>query len=81
MGEEMKADKTLDCYGLLCPMPVVKTAQELATMKVGEVLEILATDEGIKEDLPAWCQATGNEFLGVKEENSEYKAYIRKTAK
>lgn len=80
MGQEkiIKADRTLDCYGLLCPMPIVKTAQELAQMEVGQVLEVIATDEGIKEDLPAWCQATGNEYLGLKETNGEYKVYVKK---
>ena len=37
-------------------------------MKPGEVLELIATDEGIKEDMPAWCRTTGNEYLGMEEE-------------
>lgn len=74
----MKADKTLDCFGLLCPMPIVKTANEMKKMKVGEVLKVLATDIGIKGDMPAWCKATGQEFLGVEEKNGEYYAYVKK---
>lgn len=74
----MKADRTLDCYGLLCPMPIIKTAQEFKKMKIGEVLEVLSTDEGIKSDMPAWCKATGNEFLGLDEKEGEYKVYVRK---
>ncbi len=74
----MKPDVKLDCFGLLCPMPIIKTAETIKTMKVGEVLEVSATDEGIKSDMPAWCQATGNEFLGVVEEDGEFKAYVRK---
>ncbi len=74
----MKSDVKLDCFGLLCPMPIIKTAETIKTMKVGEVLEVSATDEGIKSDMPAWCQATGNEFLGVVEEDGEFKAYVRK---
>jgi TusA-related sulfurtransferase len=76
----MKADATLDCFGLLCPMPIIKTAEMMKTMKIGEVLEVAATDEGIKSDMPAWCKATGNEFLGVEELGGEYKTYVRKTA-
>ena len=60
----MKADQTLDCVGLYCPMPIVKTAQKIKEMKTGEVLEIVADDKGIKHDMPAWCQATGNEYPG-----------------
>ena len=76
----MRSDVKLDCFGLLCPMPIIKTAEMMKTMKIGEVLEVAATDEGIKSDMPAWCKATGNEFLGVEELGGEYKAYVRKTA-
>ncbi|NIN34219.1 MAG: sulfurtransferase TusA family protein, partial [Gammaproteobacteria bacterium] len=34
----MKADKTLDCMGLYCPIPVVKTAEKFKELKTGEVL-------------------------------------------
>lgn len=74
----MKADATLDTFGLLCPMPIIKTAQKMKGLKVGQVLEVLATDPGIKEDMPAWCRATGNEYLGLEEERGEYRVYIRK---
>lgn len=74
----MKADETLDAYGLLCPMPIVKTALKVKEMLVGQTLEVLASDAGIKEDLPAWCKSTGNEFLGIDEKMGEYRVYIRK---
>jgi TusA-related sulfurtransferase len=75
----VKADATLDCVGLYCPMPIVKTAQKIKEMKAGEVLEILADDKGIKQDMPAWCRATGNECLGIEEASGEIKVYVRKT--
>jgi len=74
----VKADATLDCVGLYCPMPIYNTAKKLKELKPGQVLEVLADDEGIKEDMPAWCRTTGNELLGIEEENVEYKAYVRK---
>jgi tRNA 2-thiouridine synthesizing protein A len=75
----VKADKSLDCVGLYCPMPIVKTAARMKEMKVGEVLEVVADDKGIKQDMPAWSQATGNEFLGAEESGGEIKVYVRKT--
>jgi len=48
-------------------------------LKTGQVLEVLASDEGIKEDAPAWCRATGNEFVGMEEKGGEIKVYIKKT--
>jgi len=75
----MKADKSLDCVGLYCPMPIVKTAQMMKELKKGEVLEVVADDQGIKKDMPAWAQTTGNEFLGVEEEGNEIRVYVRNT--
>jgi len=75
----MKADATLDCIGLYCPVPIYNTANKLKELELGQVLEILADDEGIKEDMPAWCRTTGNELLGIEEEAGQYKAYVKKS--
>lgn len=75
----MKADQSLDCVGLYCPMPIVKTAEKIKQLKQGEVLEVVADDVGIKEDMPAWCDATGHQCLGIEEEGREIKVYIKKT--
>jgi len=75
----MKADATLDCIGLYCPMPIFHTANKLKELEPGQVLEILADDEGIKVDMPAWCRATGNELLDIEEEAGAYRVYIKKT--
>jgi len=75
----MKADQSLDCVGLYCPMPIVKTAQKIKELKTGQVLEVVADDIGIKADMPAWAEATGHEFLGIEEADGEIKVYVKKT--
>lgn len=74
----MKADAILDTLGLYCPMPIVKTAEKIKDLKIGQVLEVISDDEGIKEDMPAWCKRTGNEFLRIEEGEGEYRVYVRK---
>jgi len=74
----MKADQSLDCVGLYCPMPIVKTAEKIKDMKTGEVLEIVADDKGIRQDMPSWCEATGHKFLGIEEAGGEIKVYVKK---
>ncbi|MEW6554551.1 MAG: sulfurtransferase TusA family protein [Actinomycetota bacterium] len=74
----MKADRTLDCVGLYCPMPIVKTAQEIKELAAGEVLEVIADDKGIKSDMPAWCAKTGNTCLGIEEEGGEFHVFVKK---
>lgn len=75
----MKADQSLDCIGLYCPMPIVKTAEKIKQLKQGGILEVVADDKEIKQDMPAWCQATGHEFLGVDEGGGEIRVYVKKT--
>lgn len=75
----MKADETLDCVGLYCPMPIVHAARKMKELKAGQVLEVLSDDEGIKEDMPSWCKTTGNEYLGIEEEEGVYRAYVKKS--
>ena len=60
--------EVLDAKGLMCPMPIVQLAKKFKTMKVGEEIELLATDVGSKADVPAWCQRTGNELVEAREE-------------
>lgn len=53
----------LDVRGLLCPMPIVKTAQAMKGLRPGNVLKVIATDRGSIADVPAWAQSTGNEMV------------------
>jgi len=73
------ADATLDATGKLCPIPIIWTAERIKSLAVGQILEVLATDEAILDDLPAWCHATGHEFLGFEIELPIYRGYTRRT--
>jgi TusA-related sulfurtransferase len=59
-------------------MPIIQTKAMVDGLDVGQVLEVIADDEGIKTDMPAWCRRTGNEYLGLEEEDGEYHVYVRK---
>jgi len=74
----MTSDEILDCFGLLCPMPIIKISEKIKELQLGQVLEVIATDEGIRTDLPAWCKRTGHEFLGVEDKDGEFHGYVKK---
>ncbi|UAL46882.1 sulfurtransferase TusA family protein [Sutcliffiella horikoshii] len=74
----MNVNKVLDAKGLACPMPLVKTKKALNEVNSGEILEVISTDKGAKTDLTAWCKATGNVLLDMKEENDVFTFYIKK---
>ena len=61
-------DLVLDARGLLCPMPIVKTAKAMKELEPGQVLKVMATDRGAITDVPAWAETTGNELLESHEE-------------
>jgi tRNA 2-thiouridine synthesizing protein A len=74
----MKADVTVDCVGLYCPMPIVHTAKKMKEMQSGQVLEVIADDAGIKQDMPNWAKMTGNEYLGIEEESGKLHVFVKK---
>ncbi|MDH4123879.1 MAG: sulfurtransferase TusA family protein [Thermoplasmata archaeon] len=73
----MNKDATLDAKGLMCPMPIVQLAKKVKEMNSGQILELLADDIGAKEDVPAWCNRTGNQLLGTEAEGIVLKFYIK----
>lgn len=78
MSREIPVAAILDTFGLLCPMPIIKTAARVKRLNKGDVLKVLSDDPGIKEDMPAWCTTSGNELIAIDELGDEFHAYVRK---
>lgn len=78
MTSGIPVDSTLDTFGLLCPMPIIKTAARMKQLKPGDILKVLSDDPGILEDMPAWCVTSGNELIAIDEIDGEYHVLIRK---
>tara|TARA_Y100000590_G_scaffold63933_2_gene68692 strand:- start:2321 stop:2557 length:237 start_codon:yes stop_codon:yes gene_type:complete len=71
-------DIELDCRGLNCPLPILKTKKTMDGMVTGQVLKMLSTDPGSKNDLTAWAGKTDNEILILKNDGKDFVFYIRK---
>ncbi len=72
-------DQVLDCSGLACPMPILKTKKAIDALKIGQVLEMIATDPGSVSDMTAWTQQTGHELVGSQQDGPKYMFFIKKT--
>ncbi len=72
------ADQVLDCSGMACPLPVVKTSQAIKKIEPGQILELLATDPGVAPDMRAWTGRTGNELLGISKNGEVFHVLIRR---
>jgi TusA-related sulfurtransferase len=71
-------DQELDCRGLLCPLPIVKTKQVIDTLSPGQVLKMQATDRGSVLDVQAWTRQTGHELVNSDEQDGVFTYYLRK---
>jgi tRNA 2-thiouridine synthesizing protein A len=70
--------ETLDCSGLECPMLIVELTKKIRKVKVGDELSLITTAEGSKEDVPVWCNRTGNELKGLDTEDGRFVFHIKK---
>ncbi len=71
-------DQVLDCSGLACPMPILKTKQAIDALGVGQVLKMIATDPGSISDMEAWTSRTGHTLLESSQEDGKYLFLIEK---
>ena len=80
MSTELRADKVLDCKGLLCPIPVVKTARAIKEVEVGHLLLMEATDPGAPPDMEAWSRQTGHELVKQETADGVFRFWFRRTS-
>ncbi len=79
MADVIKEDQVLDCSGLLCPVPVVKTSKAVKAMEVGQILKLIATDPGSPPDMEAWSRQTGHELMRSMQEDGKFIFFIKRT--
>lgn len=65
------ADYKIDTSGLLCPMPVIRAQDRVEELQSGDRLEVLSTDPGALNDIPAWCRINGHTVLEKRQEGRE----------
>ncbi|TNF67043.1 MAG: sulfurtransferase TusA family protein [Gammaproteobacteria bacterium] len=61
----------LDARRLLCPMPVIKTQNQIKAMNKGDRLKVICTDPGSLEDIPAWCRVHGHKVIDTHQSDFE----------
>ena len=73
-----KPDRTLDCIGLYCPIPVLKVREELDKLAVGQVLEVWADDPAAEEDIPRLAKRIGQEILAIGKDGLKLRFLLKK---
>jgi tRNA 2-thiouridine synthesizing protein A len=54
----------IDCRGLRCPLPVIRLAERIGEVAVGETIAVVAEDTAARSDVPAWCRMREQAYLG-----------------
>lgn len=67
----------LDARRMLCPMPVIKTQNRVQELAPGDTLEVLCTDPGALNDIPAWCRINGHEIVATRQDENEVVVTVR----
>jgi tRNA 2-thiouridine synthesizing protein A len=77
MSDEIKADQVLDCSGLSCPQPILKTKKAIKAMDSGQVLMVTSTDPGTNKDMTSFADKTGNKLLKIDEKEGSADFYLQ----
>jgi tRNA 2-thiouridine synthesizing protein A len=68
----MPQKHTLNARRLLCPMPVIRTQEAVKKLQEGDILEVVCTDSGVLQDIPAWCRINGHTVLETFTDDYDY---------
>lgn len=69
---------TLDMVGYFCPEPVIRVNEEIESVAVGEVLELLADDPSSESDIRSLAKRAGHELLSVGNDGGVFRFLIRR---
>jgi TusA-related sulfurtransferase len=75
---DTQAAKIVDARAMSCPGPLLEAKKGIATVKIGEVLEIWSGDVNTKNDMPRWCEKVGHEFMGALPGDGYERLFIRR---
>jgi tRNA 2-thiouridine synthesizing protein A len=68
---------TVDARHLLCPLPVIRTQDAVATLHAGDTVRVVCTDPGAMHDIPAWCRVHGHEVCDISQQENEIVITVR----
>ncbi len=73
----VKATTVVDSRGTMCPGPITDLFRAYRNAKIGDIIELLATDPAAKSDVQAWAKRSGNEVLALIDEKDHVRIQVR----
>jgi TusA-related sulfurtransferase len=78
MQASVEVTTSIDGRGMPCPGPLMSLIGAIRQGTVGDLIEVLSSDEGSKSDIPAWVAKAGHELIEVVDEDGYARFVVRK---
>lgn len=69
--------EVLDCKGMKCPQPVLKTAIKANILPPGTVLEVQADCPSFPNDIQKWCADSGKVLVSIVDQGGVHVATVQ----
>lgn len=76
---EYKITTSIDARGSFCPGPMMELIKAIRQADVGDFVEILSSDEGSLQDIPAWIAKAKHELIDTVTETDFNRFIVKKT--
>jgi len=70
--------RSIDARGMACPGPLMALIGAIRQGNVGDLFEVLSSDEGSKTDIPAWVEKARHELVEVVAGDGHARFVVRK---
>lgn len=74
----LNVSKLVDARGTACPGPLLEAKRSMASIPVGEIMEVYSSDRSTNQDIPLWAEKIGHEHLGTIEESGYWRIFVRR---
>ena len=75
----MSETKVIDARDTFCPGPLMELISHIKHVGVGDVIELLSTDQGSAADIPERVKKVGHEIVGSEQVGNVWHIKVRKT--
>lgn len=72
------ARQTIDARGSFCPGPLMELIAAIKAAEVGDEVEVLSSDKGSADDIPAWARKVGHELVSSEEKEGHWVVVVKK---
>ncbi len=74
----MSNRQTIDARNTFCPGPMMELIAALKQSEIGDEVEVLSSDKGSANDIPAWTKKVGHQVVSAEEHADHWAIVVKK---